>query len=74
MRQGMFLGWNDGRRANDTHGKIERRMVQRTRVDDDGVGLGAGDQRAEMIGCGIGRQNRQPARHAVELDQRQRRW
>ena len=30
------------------------------------------NQSAEVIGCGIGRQNRHPARHAVELDQRQR--
>ena len=53
-------------------GRSSAGVVQRTRVDHDGVGLGTGDQSAEVIGCGIGRQNRQPARHAVELDQRQR--
>ena len=68
----MVFGRNDGWRANDTHRKIERRMVRRALVDHDGVGLGTGDQSGKVIGCGIGRQDRQPARHAVKLDQRQR--
>ena len=72
LRQRKLLGRDDGRRANDTHWKIECRLARRARVDHDGVGLGAGEQSVKMIGCGIGRQDRQPARHAVELDQRQR--
>ncbi len=73
MRQRLLFGRGDGRRTNDAHRKIECRVVQRTRVDHDGVGLGTGDQSGQVIGRRIGRQNRHAARHAVELDQRQRR-
>ena len=42
-------------------------------IDHHGIDLGAGDQRREMIGIGIRRQNGEAARDAVKFDQRQRR-
>ena len=60
--------------ADDTERKFECRISRRAAIDDDGIDLGAGEQRGEMRGIGIRRQDGQAARHAVELDQRQAPW
>ena len=48
------------------------RRFRRFAIDDDGVDVRAGDNRGEMRRIGVGRQNGEPARDAVELDQRER--
>ena len=69
--EAVFAGTIEGR-AGNTHGKLERRARLRIALDHHGIDLGRFDQSAEMTGFGIGRQNGDATRAAIELDQRQR--
>ena len=53
--------------------QIERGACCRALVDDHRVDVSAGDERREVLGIGIGRQDSKTARDAVELDQGERR-
>ncbi len=62
----------DLRRGGDAQSNAERRAGREVAIQHDGVDFGAGNDRGEMNGIGVGRQDDEPANHAVKLDQSQR--
>ena len=61
------------RSAGNADRQIERGACCRALVDDHRIDVGAGDDRREVFGIGIGRQDGETARDAVKLDQGERR-